>query len=94
MLNFYIIFIPLVTDHVTLGNGVNAVTVDKIVTDKVDTFATDCKEKLLEVTQAKDTRCTPQVFAGLQDSVCHSESCGFRDGLIYFPFFCNIYRKI
>ena len=51
MLNFYIIFIPLVTDHVILRNGVNAVTVDKIVTDKVETFATDCKEKLLEITQ-------------------------------------------
>lgn len=77
MLNFYIIFIPLVTDHVI---GVNAVTVDKIVTDKVETFSTDCKEKLLEITQAHDTQCTPEVFAGLQDSVCHSKSCGFRDG--------------
>ena len=80
MLNFYIIFIPLVTDHVILRNGVNAVTVDKIVTDKVETFATDCKEKLLEITLAHDTQCTPQVFAGLQDSVCHSKSCGFRNG--------------
>lgn len=80
MLNFYIIFIPLVTDHVILRNGVNAVTVDKIVTDKVETFATDCKEKLLEITQAQDTQCTPEVFAGLQDSVCHSKSCGFSDG--------------
>ena len=80
MLNFYIIFIPLFTDHAILGNGVNAVTVDKIVTDKIETFAADCKEKLIEITTASDTICTPQVYAGLQDSVCHSKDCGFSDG--------------
>ena len=80
MLNFYIIFIPLFTDHTILGNGVNAVTVDRIVTDKIETFAADCKEKLIEITMASDTICTPQVYAGLQDSVCHSEDCGFSDG--------------
>ena len=73
MLNFYVIFIPLVTDY-----GVNAIAVDKI-----ETFAVDCKEKLLEITRADDTICTPEVFAGLQDSVCHSKNCGFSDGLIH-----------
>ena len=80
MLNFYIIFIPLVTDHATFGNSATAATVNKIVTDKIETFAADCEEKLIELTTARDTICTPEVYAGLQDSVCHSEDCGFSDG--------------
>ena len=72
MLGFYFIFIPLV------AHRGDAFTVDKISEkDKIETFAADCKEKLLDITQAVDTVCTAEVFAGLQDSVCHSKSCGF-----------------